>query len=148
MQTRKRANKGHANFPDGPPLTYAGNLGTRRVRLADDEEVLREAFVFRSIWTLLSMGTLTMTSQRLIWTPTPLPWDFRWRAVDKEDIDAVSVHRNSRWVEPVSLMRWSVEIEARGKKRRFFAPSQPASGYRAGAEEWTKAIRQWANLSV
>jgi hypothetical protein len=146
---------------------YAGKWWTRRVKLAQGEEIVRVSFASRfGFLGFLTMGLVTVTSTRLIWTPSPLfgvplvpsYWK-RWSVV-RPMIRSVQAHRNSRWLDLVG--RWAVRIET--ERGTFnFQPSEPfspermeggrlhrllnASRYlRTINTEWVEGIRQWANL--
>ena len=123
--------------------TYVGHAFNRRVKLGEDESVVRSANAVRfGPIGMSSYGTLTLTSERLIWTPMPYPWDFfAWTAV-KNQVGDVSVHRNSIFWFPFE--RWALQIRAASRVRRFrFGGILPEE--RSSIDGWLEAIRQWQN---
>lgn len=127
---------------------YAGHWLTRRVPLAEGEMVLRTDMAFRFRIIAWVMGILTLTSERLIWTPFPMPWGYsRWTAT-KSDVTDVSVHRYVWWAMFSPWARWAAEVKTARKSRRFVFGGILPEGSKSRAESWVKAIAEWANLSA
>lgn len=119
---------------------YAGNFFSRRVKLSDDEQVLRSEIASSIRWVMyVSHGVLTMTTQRLIWTPFPWPMMsdiFSW-PVAKTNVGSTSIKRVSPLVSLSKL--YAVRVESAKGNREFITPL---------ASDWAKQIRTWANISA
>src|SRR5438093_1108698 len=120
---------------------YVGHALTRRVKLVEGERILRSANAARlGFLGFASPGLLTLSSRRLIWTPTPVPWDpVHWIA-DRTDIKVVTV-KPRRWWQPPWLS--ALHVEANGSTRNFGLDAWPIFWRTSG---WAKAIRKWANI--
>src|SRR3990172_3838260 len=86
---------------------FAGRWWTRKVRLAEQEYVLRSAVSLRLGWLgSYTFGILSLTSDRLIFSPCPLlgqapmAWT-RWKGT-KQEVEAVRPYK--RWM----MMGWAV----------------------------------------
>jgi hypothetical protein len=133
---------------------YAGRWWTRKVRLGDEEYVLRSATSWRlGFLGSYTTGVLWLTTDRLIFTPSPflgqLPMAWTRWAVEKRK--ALSIIKQKRW-----LGGWELRITVDGDRARFWpTPSGAARSprrrwiwfwpaQREATEEWSEAINQWA----
>jgi hypothetical protein len=124
---------------------YAGQWWTRRVRLETGETILRSANAIRYGWLGgYAIGLLSITTVRLIWTPSLFNFvSIRWTLM-KSELTSVAVHRRSRWLDLVGL--WAIRIEGARKKASFTIAGGGWGAQRPAAEEWMQEIKQWANL--
>ena len=124
---------------------YAGSWWTRKVKLAEDEPILRTAFSSRlGFLGSFAAGILWLTTDRIIFTPSPfigqLPMSWTRWVVEKQRF--VSVKEQRRW-----FGGWELRLEVVGDRARFM-PSAKNRGWRAQREttqEWLSEIDKWAN---
>ena len=127
---------------------YAGVFLTRRVKLDEGEIVLRSANAFRyGRMGFFSAGILSMTAQRLIWTPIPYFWDIWPWIATRPDVLDVSLHRNTMiWLVWYPWQKWAVQIQARKSTYRFgFGADWPLRDQRTNVDHWLGTIREWMN---
>ena len=131
-----------------PLMAHAGVRGlTRRVQLADGEEILRSGSVYRWAFLGTSPGLLTLTAQRLIWTPVPWPWGFcRW--IKKGELKAATVHRNASWMMLMGVAAWALDVRTAERNQRFVFTGWPIIRPQSVVEDWATELQQWANLSA
>lgn len=124
------------------PARHAGAWITRKVALAPDEEPLKSTgcVKFGPLGTY-AIGLLTLTNERLIWTPSLFFWSPLVWSRTRSEIRSVSVH--SRFVvDPWRSELRIVTADGTGKfglDARFTSPTNAAA-------EWADAIKQWAAL--
>jgi hypothetical protein len=124
----------------GDDMAFAGAWLTRRVRLNRDESTEWSAWATRLAFLGSEVpGLLTLTNQRLIWTPVPFnPWGiFPWVLAREAVVRTQTVPR-SFW----RLWRPAVSIEGGGCERRFYV------GGHAKTEDSLKTLTQWRQNGV
>lgn len=128
---------------------YAGNWQTRRVKLGEDERVLRTSSAVRyEIGILAYTGVLTLTTHRLIWTPFPYIADIRPWIVTKTELRDVAVVDQSNigpWLF-APFQKWALRVETTTSgTRRFSFGNVLEIRQRTKADEWKKAVQGWMN---
>jgi hypothetical protein len=93
-----------------------------------------------------AIGTLTLTDERLIWTPIPFPWSLLKLTIERTDVTDALAHRYSWWLANM-FFRWSADIRVDRKSRKFVFVGVLPGGAESRTRKWVKAIREWANLS-
>jgi hypothetical protein len=122
---------------------YAGNWATHRIKLSSHETVLKSGYCdvkvadgpIRDWWM---EGFLYLTTARLIFCPMAF---FMWgkpRIVDRD-----IVLGSSKNTDP-GLNRLSVETKENIYAFRFH---WLLAGGKRSVDDWTQAIKQWANIS-
>jgi hypothetical protein len=125
----------------------AANLATvgewgRKVRLATGEVQLRSARGARfGPLGVFTPGTLTLTPQRIIWTPWWFPWDPRIRIVNREEV--LSVSQKRRFI--LDAHRTELQVKTTNATLKFGLDPRLLSSRMA--EEWVDAIREWLGNS-
>ena len=127
---------------------YAGRWWTRRERLGEDETVLHFTTARRDgRLGGYVIGFLTLTAERLIWTPSPLfsplanlGWT-RWQAT-RSEVVSIESFRRSRWLDLVGF--WAFRIETHRETVRF---RPTVKGNRQPVDAWVSIIRLWADIS-
>jgi hypothetical protein len=127
-------------------IEYAGRWWTRRVKLAEEEYVVRSAVSFRLGWLgSYAFGVLSLTPDRVIFTPSPflgqapMAWT-RWKGT-KQEVEAVRPY--GRWMR----MGWALLVST-DKEQVRLQPYAGKRGWRAQREandEWSEAINAWMN---
>jgi hypothetical protein len=110
----------------------------RKVRLAPGEVRLRSARGARfGSLGVSTFGTLTLTTQRIIWTPWWFPWDPRVRIVNREEV--LSVSQKRRFI----LDAHRTELQVKTKHGTLKFGLDPRLLPSRLSDEWVDAIRGW-----
>ena len=91
-----------------------------------------------------SVGALTLTTDRLIWTPFPYIADISPWTVTRTDLQNVSLQQDDRLL--YRFQTWMIRVETANGTRRFgFGNLLDRRGQRTKTDHWVGAIQEWMN---